>query len=65
MSHAEQISQSVTKLEFLAGVIANSSAETIRMDGFYFTFSSVIEEIKSALDGITDRPAYAAINKIA
>lgn len=64
-THTEQIKISVTKLEFLAGVIASSEEGSIRIDGLYYTFAGVIEEIKSALDGVEDRPAYAAINKIA
>ncbi|MDD2267438.1 hypothetical protein [Sulfuricurvum sp.] len=64
-SHIEQIKTAITKLEFLNGAIANAPEGTLRMEGLYFTFAGVIEEIKSALDGVEDRPAYAAINKIA
>jgi hypothetical protein len=64
-THTETIKTAVTKLEFLAGAIANSEEGTLRMEGLYFTFAGVIEEIRAALDGVEDRPAYAAINKIA
>lgn len=64
-SHTNTIKTAVTKLEFLASVMANTSGDALDTEGYYFTMRGVIEEIKTALDGVEDRPAFAAINKIA
>jgi hypothetical protein len=61
----QQIEKSVTKLEFLSNVIANSDKGAIDLEGLYFVFSDVIEEIKAALEDVQDRPAYTAANHAA
>lgn len=61
----KQLEKSVTKLEFLSNVIANSNNEAIDLEGLYFVFSDVINEIKSALHDVEDRPAYTAANQAA
>lgn len=60
-----KIEKSVTKLEFLLSVIAHSDKGSLDMEGMYFVFNGIIEEIKEALDDVQDRPAYTAMNKIA
>ncbi|HZF69835.1 hypothetical protein [Sulfuricurvum sp.] len=64
-SHTEIIKTAVAKLEFLNGAIANAPEGSLRMEGLYYTLAGVIEEIKTALDGVEDRQVFAAINKIA
>lgn len=61
-TNTEKIKTAITKLEFLNGAIANAPEGTLRMEGLYFVFAGVIEEIKSALDGVEDRQAYTAAN---
>lgn len=59
------IETSVTKLEFLAGILANTPVDTIRIEGLYTIMSQVIDEIKTALDEVEDRPAFTAANQAA
>lgn len=61
----QQIEKSVTKLEFLSSVIAHSQNGAIDLEGLYFVFNDVIEEIKAALEDVQDRPAYTAANQAA
>lgn len=61
----QQIEKSVTKLEFLSNVIAHSQNGVIDLEGLYFVFNDVIDEIKTALDEVEDRPAFTAANQAA
>lgn len=61
----EKLETSLRKLEFISSVIAYSKKDSIDLEGMYFVFTDIIEEMKEALNDVEDRPAYTAANKAA
>lgn len=66
MDPKETIIQNLSKVEFVANALANHRrGDSLCADGMYFVLESVIEEIRTALEGLEERSIYTAANQAA